>query len=88
MNKEETLKRRMQLSLLPKMIKSINFEIQLLKQDKEKSEEEKQEKFNELIEKLFGIENKINEIRRNKFNSSFYKLEPFIGLNRKQRRAL
>lgn len=88
MNKEETLKRRMQLSLLSKMIKSINFEIQLLKQDKEKSEEEKQEKFNELIEKLFGIENKINEIRRNKFNSSFYKFEPFIGLNRKQRRAL
>lgn len=88
MNKEENLKRKMQLKTLSKLKTSLNFEIQMASWDKELSDEEKEAKVHQIIERLHGTEIKEIELRRNKLGSKFYKFEPFIGLNRKQRRSL
>jgi hypothetical protein len=86
MNKPENIKRRLQLQFLKKFKVSLNFQIQGIGLDKNKTEEEQQEAFGKLLEQLHSAEVEETKIRRNKLGSTFYTFEPFVGLNRQQRR--
>ncbi len=86
MTKEERIKKSLQLKFLAKSKIALNFQIQGLAFDKTSTDDEKDIQFAQLLEKLNATEIKTTELKRNKFNSSAYEFNPFIGLNRKQRR--
>jgi hypothetical protein len=87
MTKEERIKKSLQLKFLVKGKLFLNLQIRNIAADSKLEDEEKEKQMFQLIEKLQASEIKENELRRNKYNSTFYKFEPFVGLNRQQRRS-
>ena len=87
MTREEQQHRKMKLKFLAKAKIAVNFQIQgMAIEKKDLDEEEPEKRFTQLLEKLQAIEVEEFKLRRNKLDSTFYTFEPFVGLNRRQRR--
>jgi len=84
--KNDSAKKATQLKFLTQLRSSINFQIKRLPENMSLVGDEKDRKYSELINQLQEAEVSETKLRRNVHNSSAYSFEPFVGLNRAQRR--
>lgn len=77
--------RRMSLKFLKNLKVMLNRQLFTFKANEGESDEDKDKRFGELLERLHGTELNIIKFTRNKLGSKFYEFIPNLMLNKKQK---